>query len=393
MASKVKGARVILCTDGLANVGVGALDCVASAAKQAADAAREAAGQQQQNDPQVVVPPGGATVDNQENEEEEAEEDEVDRVEKFYDSIGTQAQLGGVTVSLISIADAECRLENLGRVADLTGGDVQRINALQLTSNFNNILEKPIIATNVQAVMLIHSGLRFCKEIDSDEVVTEGKENSKQQSDSENKDDSGEEKEQGGLAISRQTQDIGNAFADTECYFEYELNDKTKHLVEKLSRLPFQVQITYTQLDGARCVRVMSQCREITTDRSQSLAQANMALVAAHAAKKSASLAQKGLYNQSRICNMKHAIYLNQNAVTPAQMSSASAFTSHSSTWDSMLHQQQQSESLQTKSGFSFFKGKKSKSAAQRKSRAVNRSDGVSSAMYAAKKCNSSGFM
>jgi len=66
-------------------------------------------------------------------------------------------------VNVVSITDSECKLENLGKICDITQGKVQRINPMQLTSNFKGILEKKVLATNVQATMLLHPVLQFKK--------------------------------------------------------------------------------------------------------------------------------------------------------------------------------------------------------------------------------------
>ena len=87
---------------------------------------------------------------------------------------------------------------------------------------------------------------------------------------------------------------IGNATADTELTFEYGVRtDKQHHsgmcvdktdgnclyihciccligkplLIEGQPHLPFQLQIKYTNTDGDRCLRVITQSKPITNDR------------------------------------------------------------------------------------------------------------------------------
>lgn len=76
----------------------------------------------------------------------------------------------------------------------MTGGEVERVNPVELTNNFANILSQPIIASNVVAKVKIHKGLTFRNE-DPNNL---------------SKDDS-----------SLMTRDIGNVTADTEITFEY----------------------------------------------------------------------------------------------------------------------------------------------------------------------------
>merc|ERR1712154_534688 len=85
MASSKPGSQVILCTDGLANVGVGALDVASTADADAED-----------------------------------EEEEDDPVLKWYEALGDYAMSKGVVVNIISITDDGCKLENLGKIVEVT---------------------------------------------------------------------------------------------------------------------------------------------------------------------------------------------------------------------------------------------------------------------------------
>jgi len=120
MAARRKGSKVIVCTDGLSNVGIGSMANL-----------------------------------NKSNEE---------TIEQFYNKIGTYAKENGVVVSVISIQGTDCRMENLGVLTDLTTGKVDIVNPLQLTTNFATILANPIIATNVEVSFVLHHALCFRNE-------------------------------------------------------------------------------------------------------------------------------------------------------------------------------------------------------------------------------------
>jgi len=120
MAARRKGSKVILCTDGLSNIGVGSLANL------------------NQNNEQII--------------------------ESFYNKIGAYAKENGVTISVISIEGTDCNIENLGVLTDLTTGKVDIVNPLKLTTNFSSILANPIIATNVEVSFLLHHGLGFKNE-------------------------------------------------------------------------------------------------------------------------------------------------------------------------------------------------------------------------------------
>ena len=55
-----------------------------------------------------------------------------------------------VSVSVISVKGTECKMVELGQVADVTGGQVNIVDPFKLTEEFGNILTDPIIATNVK---------------------------------------------------------------------------------------------------------------------------------------------------------------------------------------------------------------------------------------------------
>merc|ERR1712115_469008 len=57
--------------------------------------------------------------------------------------------------------DNGCKLESLGRLVELTNGNLKRINPLKLTEKFSGILDKEIIATLTNSKMLLHPGLKF----------------------------------------------------------------------------------------------------------------------------------------------------------------------------------------------------------------------------------------
>jgi len=120
IASTHKGSKVVLCTDGNANVGIGSL----------------------------------------ENIKKMTETDRVS-IENFYKKVGEFAAETGVSISVISIKGTDCSLEYLATVCDQTQGLNDIVDPLQLTTNFSSILENPVIATGVHVRMQLHNGLMF----------------------------------------------------------------------------------------------------------------------------------------------------------------------------------------------------------------------------------------
>jgi len=120
VAGSKPGSQVILCTDGLANVGLGSLE-----------------GKETEYTP-------------------------------YYTELAEQAKLRGVTVSVISLIGAECCLENLSIVTDQTGGIVTRVDPLQLENELATLNDQPILGYTTMAMVILHRGLRFQNEMDDE---------------------------------------------------------------------------------------------------------------------------------------------------------------------------------------------------------------------------------
>ena len=59
-------------------------------------------------------------------------------------------------------------MDSLGKLAEMTGGIVERVDPTKLTKNFASMLAIPVIATNVEAKVKIHKGLQFRNELGKD---------------------------------------------------------------------------------------------------------------------------------------------------------------------------------------------------------------------------------
>eukprot|EP00753_Platysulcus_tardus_P015458 PLAT5019.2.p1 GENE.PLAT5019.2~~PLAT5019.2.p1 ORF type:complete len:827 (+),score=465.90 PLAT5019.2:277-2757(+) len=229
MASCAPGSKVIVCTDGVANVGLGSLDELHS------DADRDAAA-------------------------------------AFYSNLGAYAAEEGVVIDVIGIKGDGCDLENLGSMADASGGSVDLVDPLELTKNFTGIMADPVIATNVSATLQLHAGLVFRNEPGHD-------------------------------GSARLSKPVGNVTAATEITFEYALRSaaELKALgASKLRSLPFQVQVHYKRMDGSRCVRIITHRKPVTRAREVAEAEMDVALLGAHVAQQCAALAREGDYDDAR---------------------------------------------------------------------------------------------
>lgn len=83
----------------------------------------------------------------------------------FYAKCGEYAKSKGVTVHIVTIIGAQCNIDNITPVADVTNGEIERVNPKDLSSNFNEFLNKAVLATNVVLKVKLHKGLEFRNEV------------------------------------------------------------------------------------------------------------------------------------------------------------------------------------------------------------------------------------
>jgi len=121
------GSTIVICTDGLSNVGLGSLD-------------------------------------------ELWLDEQKEQAQKFYENIGLYAQSQGITISVVSIKGTDCSLENLGKLTELTSGTVDRVEPVEISKNFQSILSLPVIATHVNMIVMLHKGLYVRDEEVDDET-------------------------------------------------------------------------------------------------------------------------------------------------------------------------------------------------------------------------------
>ncbi|CAC5385247.1 unnamed protein product [Mytilus coruscus] len=285
MAGKCPGSKVIVCTDGMANEGVGSVDNSRCSREIGANS------------------------------------------EQFYEDVAMEAAKQGTSISVISFRGTDCKLVYLGKLADKTEGQVNIVDPQKLTDEFSSILAGNIIATNVVATFLLHK-----KMFVNDECKKE----------------------------SKVVKQIGNATADTEVTFEYGIrineqrdeedtvtetadkekpvsmemvekektismetdnkqeekkvddqppneastsskSERSKVKVEVPDDLPFQLQLKYTDTDGATALRVFTQIKPATRDRKEAEEKINVEVIGANVQKQIGSLVLDGCYTESRV--------------------------------------------------------------------------------------------
>eukprot|EP00029_Vermamoeba_vermiformis_P006511 TRINITY_DN2572_c1_g1_i2.p1 TRINITY_DN2572_c1_g1~~TRINITY_DN2572_c1_g1_i2.p1 ORF type:complete len:687 (-),score=231.37 TRINITY_DN2572_c1_g1_i2:56-2116(-) len=267
------GVKLVIATDGLSNTGIGSLDSLSSEGKT--------------------------------------------KAAQFYAELGHFAKQNNVSVNVISIRGEEVSLEAIGKLADLTEGNVEIVDPLNIKAQFATILESKLVATKVSVKLLLHKGLNH---VDDESLVVLADEKKVVK-----------EKDETNNSVNKT---IGNVYEDSEVTFEFAVRSReelvkllgqpesnnsnqannNKEKDENSAQLPFQVQITYTRLNGTKCVRVLTKSKKITTDRAKAEESVDAGVMGAHVYQQSAKLAQKGDYQGAMFNNWRAQNMLTRNA-------------------------------------------------------------------------------
>jgi hypothetical protein len=115
------GSRIILCTDGISNMGVGSMDGKFSA-------------------------------------------EEIQVLKDFYLNLGLIAKEKGVIIDLLTFEDEQSNIEILMGMIDQTGGEIIRVKCTDILEQFSNLLTNEIVATNVKIKVKLHKLMNFRNE-------------------------------------------------------------------------------------------------------------------------------------------------------------------------------------------------------------------------------------
>jgi len=232
MLQNTPGSSIFLATDGLANTGIGSMDV-----------------------PEIMA-----------------------SANQFYEEAALFAKSKSITINVVGIKGDKLNINNLGKLADITGGSVDIVDPVQITQNFASVLQSKIVATNVTVKLFLHKAFK---------APTDG----------EWKAPLGDKQ-----WVERT---IGNAYDDSEITAEFELHSEEQLMNllkdDQKKEVPFQVQIVYLAPSGMRCLRVISRSREVTTNQEEAEEDVDVPILGMHVNNKTAKLAEQGdIYNAKR---------------------------------------------------------------------------------------------
>ncbi|KAG8567860.1 hypothetical protein GDO81_013804 [Engystomops pustulosus] len=175
--------------------------------------------------------------------------------------------LFSTVVSVVTIEGTNCRLPELGQLADKTGGKVNIVHPLKLADEFQSILEEDIIATNVKLKVFLPLTMYFLYEGDQQSVLEKS---------------------------------FGSVTSDTVLSTEFNIYSSKIKEVLRFSQLPIQLHLTYTLPDGRSRWRILSLRRPVTNDCSTALESIDLSVLQIHSVQFSARLAMEGYVSEAR---------------------------------------------------------------------------------------------
>ncbi|XP_077973950.1 uncharacterized protein LOC120347780 isoform X2 [Styela clava] len=225
LASRKSSSQVIVCTDGRANIGVGSLEL----------------------------------------------ESDYKMCHNFYKEVSEYGTMSGTVVSILSIEGTDCRLVELGKVADRTAGKVKIANSQNISTEFHDILSSSLMATQVSINMVTQKELHFHDGMSQCNSLAK--------------------------------YFVGNATQDTEVTFKYGMAENDHPPPESAM---FQLQAKYLLPNGCTCLRVITQSRPVTENRILAEHGLNPVVVGTYASQLASKLVFDGDLRDAKLTTDAH---------------------------------------------------------------------------------------
>uniref|UniRef100_A0A3P9L8K3 Si:dkey-9k7.3 n=1 Tax=Oryzias latipes TaxID=8090 RepID=A0A3P9L8K3_ORYLA len=221
IASKYPGSKVILCTDGKANIGLGEMEPTSS----------------QSSSPLSSY---------------------------FYKHLALESVKKGVIISVMTFKDTNCRLVDIGSLADVTGGRVHIVSIETVATSIQSVSEDNVLATGVMTTLLAPDGVYFPYEDENNHKLV---------------------------------REIGNVTRGMEITFQFAVKPESK---EGKNTIPFQIQLSFKTRDQQKVTRIVTEQRPVTIRSRILLGDLNVAVLGVHCAQLCASLTMEGRVKEAK---------------------------------------------------------------------------------------------
>lgn len=82
--------------------------------------------------------------------------EQIEAAVSFYEKMSDFAKSKGLIANIIGIKGDNLNIGLIGKISDQTGGDVDIVDPIKITDTFSSILDNVLIATNVEAKLILH---------------------------------------------------------------------------------------------------------------------------------------------------------------------------------------------------------------------------------------------
>ncbi len=89
--------------------------------------------------------------------------------------------------------------------------------------------------------------------------------------------------------------------------------------VEDLTKIPLQTQITYTLMNGMKCIRILTKVQDASSDRGEVEKEANTDILAINAAQQASKMAAKGKFREAQAYSMGAKKFIKRSVKTEEQ--------------------------------------------------------------------------
>ncbi|XP_028263130.1 circularly permutated Ras protein 1 [Parambassis ranga] len=226
MASRYPGSKVVLCTDGRANIGLGEMEQTPSLCSSSS-----------------LTP-------------------------YFYRQLAYQAVEKGVIISVMTFEGTDCRLADIGRLADATGGRVNIVSIGNVATEIQSVSVDNVLATGVTATLLAPDGVYFPYEDEHNHKLV---------------------------------REIGNVTKGLEITFQFAVKPDFVEVLLQKETLPFQLQLSFKTRDQQKVTRVITERRPVTASSRVLAGTLNMAVLGVHCAQLCASLTMEGRVQEAQM--------------------------------------------------------------------------------------------
>lgn len=223
MASRYPGSKVILCTDGRANIGLGEME----------------------QTPSLSSP----------------------LTSYFYGQLAQKAVETGVIISVMTFEGTDCRLADVGRLADTTGGRVNMVSIGTVATEIQSASMDNVLATGVTATLFAHEGVYFPYEDENNHKLVRA---------------------------------IGNVTRGLEITFQFAVKPEFVDVFLQMDTLPFQLQLSFKTRDQQKVTRIITEQRPVASCSRIWAGSLNMAVLGVHCAQLCASLTMEGRVQEAQ---------------------------------------------------------------------------------------------